>query len=117
MVFTSGWLSFFFWLEFVLFVVPCIMAFSARVASDPGRLFQIAMMLLLGGALYRFDTYLIAFNPGPGRAYFPAVPELFITVGFISAEVMGYIYFIRRFPFLPAEAPAAPNFPKRGNAA
>jgi len=117
MVFTSGWLSFFFWLEFVLFVVPCIMAFSPGVAADPGRLFQIAMMLLLGGALYRFDTYLIAFNPGPGRAYFPAVPELFITVGFISAEVMGYIYFIRRFPFLPAEAPAAPNFPKRGNAA
>jgi len=63
-VFTSGWLSFFFWLEFVLFLVPSVMAFSPKIAADPGRLFQIAMMLLLGGGLYRFDTYLIAFNRG-----------------------------------------------------
>jgi Ni/Fe-hydrogenase subunit HybB-like protein len=117
MAFTSGWLSFFFWLEFALFLVPSILAFSPKAAADPGRLFQIAMMLLLGGSLYRFDTYLIAFNAGPGRAYFPAVPELFITVGLIAAEVMGYIYFVRRFPILSAEMPAAPKSPKRGKAA
>jgi Ni/Fe-hydrogenase subunit HybB-like protein len=80
------------------------MAFNPGVAENAGHLFQIAMMLLLGGALYRFDTYLVAFNPGPGRAYFPAVPELFITIGLVSMEIMAYIYFIRRFPILPAEA-------------
>jgi Ni/Fe-hydrogenase subunit HybB-like protein len=106
MAFASGWLSFFFWLEFVLFLAPSIMALSPKIASDPGRLFQIAMMLLLGGGIYRFDTYLIAFNPGPGRAYFPAIPELFITVGLVAAEIMGYIYFVRRFAILPAESQA-----------
>jgi Ni/Fe-hydrogenase subunit HybB-like protein len=104
LVFTSGYLGFFFLLETALFLVPSLMAFNPKVAENAGHLFQIAMMLLLGGALYRFDTYLVAFNPGPGRAYFPAVPELFITVGLVSIEIMAYIYFIRRFPILPAEA-------------
>ena len=112
LVFTSGYLSFFFLLEMALFLAPSIMAFQARVAANAGHLFQIAMMLLLGGALYRFDTYLVAFNPGPGRAYFPAVPELFITIGLVAVEIMAYIYFIRRFAILPAEAPAKAG--KRG---
>jgi Ni/Fe-hydrogenase subunit HybB-like protein len=103
LVFTSGYLSFFFLLEMALFLAPSIMAFNPKVADNAGHLFQIAMMLLLGGALYRFDTYLVAFNAGPGRAYFPAVPELFITIGLISVEIMAYIYFIRRFPILPSE--------------
>jgi len=106
MVFTSGYLSFFFLLETALFLVPSIMAFNPKVAENAGHLFQIAMMLLLGGALYRFDTYLVAFNPGPGRAYFPAVPELFITIGLVSIEIMAYIYFIRRFSILPAASEA-----------
>jgi Ni/Fe-hydrogenase subunit HybB-like protein len=110
---TSGYLSFFFWLEMALFLAPSLMAFSRKVAANAGHLFQIAMMMLLAGALYRFDTYLVAFNPGPGRAYFPAVPELFITIGLISVEIMAYIYFIRRFPILPSDAPAAAGS-KRG---
>ena len=114
LIFTSGYLSFFFWLEIALFLAPSIMAFNPKVASNAGHLFQIAMMLLLGGSLYRFDTYLVAFNPGPGRSYFPAVPELFITIGFIAMEIMAYIYFIRRFPILPAEAPALAGTGKRG---
>ncbi len=108
----SGYLSFFFWLEVALFLAPSLMAFSPKLAGNAGHLFQMAMMLLLGGALYRFDTYLVAFNPGPGRAYFPAVPELFITVGLVSLEIMAYIYFIRRFPILPA--PAGGGIRKRG---
>lgn len=106
MTLRSGWLSLFFWLETALFLAPGVLSFSARVRSDPGRLFQVAMMLLLAGALYRFDTYLIAFNPGAGREYFPAIPEMFITIGFVSLEIMVYIYFVRRFPILPAETAA-----------
>lgn len=110
---TSSWLSFFFWFETALFGVPALMAFSAKVRSAPGRLFQLAMMLLMGGALYRFDSYLIAFNPGAGREYFPAIPELFITLGFLSLEIMAYIYFIRRFPILPAETSATAGAEER----
>jgi Ni/Fe-hydrogenase subunit HybB-like protein len=107
LAFTSGYLSFFFWLETALFLAPSLMAFHPKVAANAGHLFQVALMLLLGGALYRFDTYLVAFNPGPGRAYFPAVPELFITIGLVSVEIMAYIYFIRRFAILPAEVSEA----------
>jgi Ni/Fe-hydrogenase subunit HybB-like protein len=96
----SGWLSFCFWLETALFLVPALMALSGRVRANPGRLFQLAMMFLIGGALYRFDTYLVGFTSGPGWNYFPSITELFVTIGFISAEIMAYIYFIKRFPIL-----------------
>jgi Ni/Fe-hydrogenase subunit HybB-like protein len=104
--FTSGWMSFFFWLETVLFLVPAFMALSAKVRRSPGLLFRVGMLMLLAGGLYRFNTYLIAFNPGPGWAYFPAVPELFITIGLVALEIMVYIFFIRRFPILAGGAPA-----------
>jgi Ni/Fe-hydrogenase subunit HybB-like protein len=106
LAFTSGWLSFFFWLEIVLFVASAAMAFSPAVRANPGRLFQMAMLMLLAGGLYRFDTYLIAFDPGPGWSYFPAVPELFITIGIVALEIMIYIVFIKRFPILEEASPA-----------
>jgi len=106
LAFTSGWLSFFFWLEIVLFVASAAMAFSPSVRANPGRLFQMAMLMLLAGGLYRFDTYLIAFDPGPGWSYFPAVPELFITIGIVALEIMIYIVFIKRFPILEEASPA-----------
>ena len=102
---TSRWLSLFFWIELFLFGVPCIKLLSPKVQSNPGRLLQQAMLLLAAGTLYRFDTYLIGFNPGPGWGYFPSVSEMFITIGIVAFEVMVYIYFIRRFPILSAPAP------------
>ena len=106
LAFTSGWLSFFFWLEIVLFVASAAMALSPAVRANPGRLFQMAMLMLIAGGLYRFDTYLVAFNPGPGWSYFPAVPELFITIGIVALEIMIYIVFIKRFPILGGASPA-----------
>ena len=44
------------------------------------------MVVALAGAVYRFDTYLVAFNPGPGWHYFPSVPEMFISFGLIAIE-------------------------------
>jgi Ni/Fe-hydrogenase subunit HybB-like protein len=58
--------------------------------------------MLLGGALYRFDTFLVAFNPGLGYNYFPSASEILITVGIISIEIMAYLIFVKRLPILPA---------------
>ena len=70
--------------------------------GDPGRLFRGAMFLVLGGALFRFDTYLVAFNPGPGWHYFPSVQEIFVTLGLVALEIAIYIALVRQFPILGA---------------
>ena len=58
-------------------------------------------VLLLAGSLYRFNTFLVGFSPGPGWTYFPALPEILITVGIVALELMGYLYFVKRYPVLP----------------
>jgi Ni/Fe-hydrogenase subunit HybB-like protein len=96
-----------FLLETALFVVPGAMLLDRRRGQHLGHLFRAATLLLLGGALYRFDSYLLAFNPGPGWSYFPAVPELLITLGLVAGEVMVYVALVKSFPILGGQpAPA-----------
>jgi Ni/Fe-hydrogenase subunit HybB-like protein len=65
-----------------------------------GALFRAAMLVIVAGTLYRFDAYLLAFDPGPGWAYFPTVPEILITAGVVGAEVMAYLALVKSFPIL-----------------
>ncbi len=89
-----------FWLENLLMLSPFWAAYGRR--EDPGRLFRGAMFLVLGGGLFRFDTYLVAFNPGPGWHYFPSVQEIFVTLGLVALEIAIYIALVRQFPILGA---------------
>jgi Ni/Fe-hydrogenase subunit HybB-like protein len=66
------------------------------------------MLLILAGALYRFDTFLVAFLPGPHWSYFPNVVEILITTGLVAGEVAAYIVLIRIFPILRGEPRAEP---------
>lgn len=93
----------FFWIENVLFILPILMM---KRTADLGALFRAAMVIAVAGALYRFDTYLLAFDSGPGWHYFPAVPELFITIGLVAFELAIYIALVKRFPILSGVAPA-----------
>ncbi len=61
---------------------------------------RAAILMLIGGALHRINTYLVAFTPGSNFTYFPAVPELLITFGIIAAELAIYIAVVKRFPIL-----------------
>jgi Ni/Fe-hydrogenase subunit HybB-like protein len=63
---------------------------------------------LAGAALFRYNTYIIGFNPGTGHRYFPAVGEIMVTLGIISLELMAYLIFIKTMPVLPSrrKAPA-----------
>src|SRR6185369_12943149 len=65
----------FFWIENMLFILPALLG--------PRNLFRNAMVVLVAGALYRFDTFLTAFDPGPGWHYFPSVQELLISIGLV----------------------------------
>jgi Ni/Fe-hydrogenase subunit HybB-like protein len=90
------------------------LAAAAILLSDLRRqaVWQVrgAILLFLGAALHRVDTYLVAFRPGRAFSYFPAVPELLITFGIIAAEVAIYIAVVKTFPILEGPAPAKKTF-------
>ena len=88
-----------FWIETAIWLLPLAMMYATPV-PNLGSLFRAAVVLLFAGALYRFDTYLIAFDPGPGWHYFPSIPELFISIGLISLELAAYVLLVKKFPIL-----------------
>lgn len=103
MMFTEGWLSLLFWIEVALFAIPIwMLASPARRARFP-VMFRAATLMILGGALYRFDAYIVAYNPGPSWNYFPSVPELLITFGVVALEIALYVFIVKRYPILAGE--------------
>jgi Ni/Fe-hydrogenase subunit HybB-like protein len=95
-----------FWIENVLFVIPVLMLLSGT--TNLGMLFRQALITAIAGAVYRFDAFLVAFNPGPGWHYFPSVPELFTTLGLVALEIAIYVAVVKTFPILSGIS-AAPS--------
>lgn len=106
-----------FWVESLLFLTP--LAFLVLRSTRPamGSLVREAMIVAFAGALYRFDTFLLAYDPGPEWTYFPSLTETFITVGLVSLEVAAYIALVKTFPILGGlprrvSGPAEPKWTK-----
>jgi len=95
-------------IEFLLFFGALALLREERQRRDLGTLVRASMLLLLAGALYRFDVFLVAFQPGAHWAYFPSVTEILVTVGLVAGEVAGYILLIKRFPIIAGAPQAAP---------
>jgi len=100
-VLNSGMLTISFVIEILLFAIPSILFFFPKFRSTPRKLFVLAFLFLLGGCLYRFNVFLIGWDPGNNWVYFPSVAELMITIGLISFEVLLYLIFVKTFPILP----------------
>ncbi|GAB4484797.1 MAG: Ni/Fe-hydrogenase cytochrome b subunit [Thermodesulfovibrionales bacterium] len=90
-----------FLIENALYVVPLVLLSTAANRKSAQKLFIAAVSMLLAGALYRFNAFLIGFSPGPGWHYFPSFSELMITIGVISVEIMAYLVFVKKLPVLP----------------
>ena len=96
--------------ELALMIAPAVMLRTAARRRDLGGLVRGAMVMMFGGALYRFDTYLVAFTPGGHWSYFPSVVEMLITSGLVAAEIMAYIVIVKMFPILGGRThPAHPE--------
>jgi Ni/Fe-hydrogenase subunit HybB-like protein len=106
-LFGSGLLSVLFWIEIALFLVPGVMLMTGRVQGNIGGMFRGSLFILLGGAMYRFDSYLVAFKPGPGWSYFPSVVETVVTLGLVSLEILVFVWLVKSFPFLGGTTPVA----------
>ncbi len=97
----------FFLLEMALFIAPALLLMKRARRYDPGVQFLSAMMMMCAGTLYRFDVYLVAYNPGSGWSYFPSIPEMLVTFGLVAFELMVYVVMVKRFPILAGIVPAA----------
>jgi Ni/Fe-hydrogenase subunit HybB-like protein len=100
-VFTSGLQSFMLILETIFFLVPVILLFLPESRQNLRWVFVAAVSMLLAGSLYRFNAFLIGFNPGAGWRYFPSVGEIMVTLSIVAIELMAYLYFVKKFPVLP----------------
>jgi Ni/Fe-hydrogenase subunit HybB-like protein len=93
--------SMMFFIENILFLQAVIILASPARRRNTKWLFITSVCLLLAGSIYRFNAFLVGYNPGPGWSYFPALPEIMITLGIVALELMGYLYFVKRYPILP----------------
>jgi len=101
--------------EIGLFTAAALGLLAGARFARTGWLVAMAALVVLGGGLYRFSTYLIAFQPGARWTYFPALPEFAVTIGFVALEILGYLLLVKRFPILrasPAERRPAPPPPR-----
>jgi Ni/Fe-hydrogenase subunit HybB-like protein len=99
--FGGGWKMVMFWIENILYILPVVMLLPKANREKAGTVSFAAFSMLLAGAVYRFNTYLVGYNPAPGWSYFPAVPEIFITLGIVAVEVMAYLILVKALPVLP----------------
>jgi len=95
-----------FGIEMLLFLAATLLLASPRARRSPRLMCAAALSLLAAGTLYRIDGYLIAYNPGNGWSYFPAVGELMVTIGIFALEIMLYLIFIKKLPVLSGVRPA-----------
>ena len=95
--------SLMFVIETALFVYPLVVLLSPRGRSNARSLLFAAVSMLLAGTLYRFNAFLITFDPGAGYSYFPALPEIMVTVGLVAIEIMIFLFVVKTFPVLPRE--------------
>ena len=103
LIFAFDLASLMFLIETALFVYPVVVLLSPTRRAQGRPLLYAAVSLVLGGALYRFDAFIITFNPGAGYSYFPALPEILITVGMVAMEIMAFLFIIKQYPVLARE--------------
>jgi Ni/Fe-hydrogenase subunit HybB-like protein len=90
-----------FLLENVLLIGALLILVYPINRRSPRMVFIAAMLIMAGGGLYRLNAYLVGYDSGIGYHYFPSAPELIITFSIIAVEIMGYTWFVKRFPVLP----------------
>jgi len=88
--------------ENAMILVPALVFRSARMRATPRIVFKMAVLATLGGLVYRFIPTTVAYVPGEAFAYFPAVPEILVSIGLVAAVVAAFGAAVKLFAVLPA---------------
>lgn len=100
LMFAGDLASHMFWIENLIFLAAILILGLPAWRRNQRLMFLAALLMVSGGSLYRLNAFLIIYEPGNGWSYFPSVPEIMITVGIISVEIMLYLWFVKRLPIL-----------------
>lgn len=103
LIFAGDLASLMFIIETGLFAFPLFVLLSPRHRENGRTLLYAAVSMLAAGSLYRFNAFLITYDPGPGYEYFPALPEIMVTIGLVAIEIMIFLFVIKKFPVLPRD--------------
>lgn len=89
-----------FWIEMTMGVAAVLLLLPKSNRYSPRWVFLGASAMLINGALYRLNAYLIGYNPGGGWQYFPSMGEILVTLGIFSLEIMLYLALVKLLPVL-----------------
>ncbi|MCU7893443.1 MAG: Ni/Fe-hydrogenase cytochrome b subunit [Candidatus Thiodiazotropha sp. (ex Ustalcina ferruginea)] len=106
LIFAGDLGSWMFLLETTLFIFPLLVLLSPSLRQRGPYLLYAAVSMLFAGTLYRFNAFLITYDPGPGYSYFPSVSEIMVTAGIVAIEIMAYLFLVKKFPVLHSADPA-----------
>ena len=91
-----------FWLEMLLGAAAVALLLPKSRRGSPRNLFLGSSAILLNGALYRLNCYLIGYDPGNGWTYFPSIGEILVTLAIFAMHVVLYLIFVKHLPVLHA---------------
>jgi len=100
-VFRFDAMSVLFLVETALILIPAVTLRARTVRETPRRLLNMAILACVGAMLFRFIPTTVAFNPGRGTSYFPALPEVLMTLGYIALGIAAFGVAVKRFAVLP----------------
>lgn len=101
--FSLSRMSFLLLVETALIAVPAIVLRFRSARETPRTLLKMATLACLGGTLYRFIPTTIAFDPARKASYFPSLPEVVISLGYISLGIVGFGLAVKFFAVLPGD--------------
>jgi len=88
-------------IQVALILVPGIALRRRAARETPRTLLNMSIFACLGGMLYRFIPATIAFHPAPNATYFPSVPELLMSIGYIALATLAFGLAVKYFAVLP----------------
>jgi len=91
-----------FLVETALILVPAVVLRSRAARETPRTLLNMATLACLGGMYYRFVPTTVAYNPSRYVSYFPALPEVLMSLGYIALAVAAFGVVVKYFAVLPA---------------
>ena len=91
-------------------IISWLMLLSSNVRRSRRALFTACTLIVGGVLLNRVNVFVVGYQPPVSEAtYFPAVGEILITVGLISALILLYRFFITYLPGLSAPVREVPS--------
>jgi Ni/Fe-hydrogenase subunit HybB-like protein len=107
--FEPGVRALMFWIENALIAIAIALLWTESLRRAPQKLFLAAVAMVLGGVLYRLNAFYTAYDTGDGWHYFPSLPEIMVTLGFMSMEILAFIIVVRLLPILPTQEEPEPH--------